>query len=122
MKIYKTFVKVFNGFVILLVIGIIWVRVFDKDSLNFYITDTSEGERLFEVRDCFTCHGISGKTPQVKEYPHLNGQPRAYLYTQMKDIKTGLRSNGMTSIMRVVVEKVREDELREISRYLNQVE
>lgn len=121
MKLYRIFVKVFNGFVILLVIGVLWVRVFDENSLSFYQTDTTEGARLFESRDCFTCHGVEGKVPQVEEYPHLYQQPRSYLQTQMKDIKSGQRANGMTSLMQVVIAKVREDEMREIARYLSQV-
>lgn len=122
MKYYRAFIKTFNSFVVLLIIGVIWVRVFDKDSLTFYMTDTSVGEKLYESRKCFTCHGVGGKDPQVAEYPHLNGQPSTYLFTQMKDIKSGLRSNGMTSVMKIVVEQVRDDELREIARYLSQVD
>ncbi len=122
MKYYRAFIKLFNTFVLILVIGVVWVRVFDEDSLSFYMTDTSVGEKLFEVRDCFTCHGIGGKDPQVTEYPHLNGQPETYLHTQIKDIRSGVRSNGMTSIMKVAVDQVRDDELREIARYLNQVD
>ncbi len=122
MKFYRAFIKIFNSFVVILIIGVIWVRVFDKDSLSFYMTDTTIGEKLFESRDCFTCHGIGGKDPQVAEYPHLNGQPGTYLHTQIKDIRSGFRSNGMTSIMKVAVDQVRDDELREIARYLNQVD
>lgn len=122
LRIYKAFIKIFNAFVILLILGVVWVRVLDKDSLSFYIADTTMGEKLFESRDCFTCHGTDGSEPQVAEYPHLNNQPRAYLHTQMSDIKSGRRSNGMTAVMRIVVEKVREDEMREIARYLSRVE
>lgn len=122
MKYYRAFIKIFNLFVVLLVMGVIWVRLLDKDSLSFYMTDTSIGEKLFESRNCFTCHGVGGKDPQVSEYPHLNGQPSTYLQTQIRDIRSGLRSNGMTSIMKVAVDEVRDDELREIARYLNQVD
>lgn len=117
-KIYKGFIKAFNGFVILLILGIVWVRVIDKDSLSFYMTDTTIGEKLYETRACFTCHGTAGRDPQLADYPHLNAQPSTYLHTQIKDIKSGRRANGMTAVMKIVVEEVREDEIREISRYL----
>lgn len=119
MKLYRYFVIIFNAFTILLFAAVAWVYFVDDDSISFYITDTKLGEKYFEERDCFTCHGTGGKEPQVAEYPHLNLQPRSYLLTQMRDIKSGHRSNGMTSIMQVVIDPVRKDEMREIARYLN---
>jgi cytochrome c553 len=45
---------------------------------------------------CAHCHGTDGNSTS-SAYPSLAGQPRDYLYRQMKDFKEGRRKNSMMS-------------------------
>lgn len=45
---------------------------------------------------CAHCHGTDGNSTS-SAYPSLAGQPREYLYRQMKDFKEGRRKNPMMS-------------------------
>jgi cytochrome c len=51
-------------------------------------------------------------------YPKLAGQNADYLFNQMKDIKSGARSNGMTAAMKGVMPVVSEEEMRAIANWL----
>ncbi|HEB87734.1 MAG TPA: cytochrome c, partial [Gammaproteobacteria bacterium] len=52
-------------------------------------------------------------------YPKLAGQNAAYLVTQMKDIKSGARSNGLTAVMKPIIAGVSDDEINAIAHYLS---
>lgn len=60
-------------------------------------------------------------------YPKLAGNREIYLYTQMKDILEGRRKNGNTDAMRGILpflqtNKITDEDLRSIAKYLSQVE
>ena len=61
-----------------------------------------DGAKLYFERTCIACHGPDAKTPILPEYPKLAGQNAPYMLQQMKDIKSGARSNGNTAAMRGV--------------------
>ncbi|MDN3379014.1 MULTISPECIES: c-type cytochrome [unclassified Pseudoalteromonas] len=81
----------------------------------------AEGEALYTAKLCQTCHGPEGKAPIMALYPKLNGQNKEYLLAQMKDIKSGARSNGMTAAMKAMVANVSEEEMAAIADYLANV-
>ena len=51
-------------------------------------------------------------------YPKLAGQNADYAFNQMKDIKSGARSNGQTAAMKGVMGLVSEEEMRAIADWL----
>lgn len=57
-----------------------------------------------KVQRCFECHGIGGASEQAK-YPILAGQHLHYLYVQLKDFKSGLRSNPEMSEIAATLSK-----------------
>ncbi|MCW8826701.1 MAG: cytochrome c [Gammaproteobacteria bacterium] len=67
---------------------------------------------------CSACHGKDAKTPLMPMYPKLAGQNSAYIVQQMKDIKSGARSNGMTAAMKGIMHMVNDDEIKAIADYL----
>ena len=77
-----------------------------------------DGATLYRERTCIACHGADAKTPILPEYPKLAGQNPAYTLQQMKDIKSGARSNGNTPAMRGVMHLVNEAEMEVLSQYL----
>jgi cytochrome c len=78
-----------------------------------------DGATLYAQRTCIACHGPDAKTPILPEYPKLAGQNPAYMLQQMKDIKSGARSNGNTAAMRGVMHLVTEDEMEVLAQYLS---
>ncbi|MEI8642145.1 c-type cytochrome [Pseudoalteromonas sp. Hal099] len=79
----------------------------------------ADGEALYTQKMCQTCHGAEGKAPIMGAYPKINGQNKDYLVAQMKDIKSGARSNGMTAAMKAMVATVTDEELEAIADYLS---
>jgi cytochrome c len=68
---------------------------------------------------CTACHGKDAKSPLMNTYPKLAGQNEGYLLQQMKDIKSGARSNGQTAAMKGVMHLVNDDEMAAIAKYLS---
>ncbi|ATC83662.1 MULTISPECIES: c-type cytochrome [Pseudoalteromonas] len=81
----------------------------------------ADGEALYTQKMCQTCHGAEGKAPIMGAYPKINGQNKDYLVAQMKDIKSGARSNGMTAAMKAMVATVTDEEFEAIADYLSKV-
>jgi len=83
---------------------------------------TPDGATLYRERTCIACHGVDAKTPILPEYPKTAGQSAPYLFQQMKDIKSGARSNGNTAAMRGVMHLVTEEEMKVLADYLASLE
>ena len=81
----------------------------------------ADGEALYTQKMCQTCHGAEGKAPIMGACPKINGQNKDYLVAQMKDIKSGARSNGMTAAMKAMVATVTDEEFEAIADYLSKV-
>ena len=77
-----------------------------------------DGATLFKERTCIACHGADAKTPILPIYPKLAGQGAEYTLQQMKDIKSGARSNGDTAAMKGIMFLVNEEEMKILSEYL----
>ena len=88
-----------------------------KDSVAL----TGKGADAYKSRNCHTCHGDVGKTPIVPNYPVLAGQNPLYALSQMRAIKSGERSSGMSMVMKALVAEVPDDELIAIAEYLHSV-
>jgi cytochrome c len=78
----------------------------------------ADGAALFKAKTCWSCHGKDAKTPLMPFYPSLAGQNADYAFNQMKDIKSGARSNGQTAAMKGVMGLVNEEEMRIIADWL----
>jgi len=81
--------------------------------------ETLDGATLYATKTCIACHGPDAKTPLLPEYPRLAGQNAAYTLQQMKDIKSGARSNGNTPAMKGVMHLVNEAEMQVLSEWLS---
>jgi len=77
-----------------------------------------DGAQLYMQRTCIACHGADAKTTILPEYPKLAGQNADYAFQQMKDIKSGARSNGNTAAMKGVMHLVTEPEMRRLADYI----
>jgi len=78
-----------------------------------------DGAALYKSKTCFTCHGKDGKTPIMPGYPYIAGQNREYVLQQLKDIKSGARSNGQSAAMKGVMGLVSDEEMEALAEYIS---
>jgi cytochrome c len=81
----------------------------------------ADGATLFKERTCWSCHGKDAKTPILPNYPRLAGQNAAYMEQQMKDIKSGARSNGQTAAMKGIMFLVNDADIKQLADYLSKL-
>jgi cytochrome c553 len=75
------------------------------------------GAQLYQTKGCMACHGADAKTP-LSNYPKLAGLNAAYSIVQMTDIKSGVRNNGQSAVMKAIMETVSEEEIQSIAQWL----
>ncbi|MFQ5661560.1 MAG: c-type cytochrome [Gammaproteobacteria bacterium] len=83
-------------------------------------TLAADGKALYTQKLCVTCHGEAGNKPIMPQYPKLAGQNKEYMLQQIKDIKSGQRSNGMSAAMKALVANVGDEDIDAIADYLSQ--
>ncbi|MCG8087630.1 MAG: cytochrome c [Candidatus Thiodiazotropha taylori] len=82
-------------------------------------TQAADGAELYKTKTCWSCHGKDAQSPIMPIYPKLAGQNADYAYNQMKDIKSGVRSNGQSAAMKGVMGLVTDEEMRAIADWLS---
>ncbi len=82
-------------------------------------TSASADAALYAAKLCATCHGADANSPIQPVYPKLAGQSSAYCQQQVKDIKSGARSNGISAAMKPLVAAVSDEEIAKICDYLS---
>jgi len=80
-----------------------------------------DGAKLYMEKSCVSCHGKGANKPLTPVYPKLAGQSAGYAEQQMKDIKSGARSNGQTAAMKGVMHLVDDEEIKALSLYLSKL-
>ncbi|MEB8430634.1 cytochrome c [Cocleimonas sp. KMM 6892] len=78
----------------------------------------ADGEALYASKGCLACHGADGKSPIAPAYPKVVGQSKEYTEQQMKDIKSGVRSNGQSAVMKGIMAAVTDEEIKAIAEFL----
>ncbi len=87
-------------------------------SLLSHSAMSMDAAELFKERTCIACHGDKGRVPIMDEYPKLAGQTEIYLLTQMKDIKSGARTNAHAVAMTNVMHMISDEEMATIAKWL----
>jgi len=87
-------------------------------SLLPYPALSMDAPTLYKERTCIACHGAEGKATAMDEYPKLAGQSELYLLAQMKDIKSGTRSNAHSVAMKNVMHLISDEEMATIANWL----
>jgi cytochrome c len=82
------------------------------------LTHAADGAALYKSKTCIACHGKDAKTPVMPTYPKIAGQNEAYVLQQMKDIKSGARSNGQSAAMKGVMHLVSDEEMQALAKYV----
>jgi cytochrome c len=80
-----------------------------------------DGAKLYQEKTCVACHGKDAKKTLMPTYPKLAGQNAAYAEQQMKDIKSGVRSNSQSAAMKGVMHLVSDEEIKALADYLSKL-
>lgn len=80
----------------------------------------SAGLRLYREKTCNTCHGETGTEPLLPDYPIIAQLGEEYALKQMKDIKSGARDHGQTSVMKPIIEGVSDDEMAILAKFIDE--
>ena len=70
------------------------------------------------VAACMGCHSPSGKGNGPAGWPSLKGQQPAYLLAQLQNFQQGSRSNDSGKMMRNVVVRMSEMEMKSVAAYI----
>jgi cytochrome c len=81
----------------------------------------ADGAKLYAEKTCTACHGKDGNKPLMPDYPKIAGQNKAYVEKQMKDIKSGARSNGNSAAMKGVMAIVSDEEIKTLAEFVAQM-
>jgi len=81
----------------------------------------ADGAAVYKDKTCVACHGKDAKTPLLPNYPRIAGQNKAYIIQQMKDIKSGARSNGQTAAMKGIMHLVSDEEIEAVADYVSKL-
>ena len=83
------------------------------------------GEKIYRagnadsgVSACMACHGPSGKGNPAAKYPSVTGQWAEYTSAQLMAFKSGARANDLNSVMRDVAAKMTDEEVKDVSDYI----
>ncbi len=79
----------------------------------------SAGAALFRTKTCATCHGPQGSKPIMPDYPEIAGQSADYARQQMRDIKSGARSNGQSIAMKGIMHMVSDEEIVLLAEHIS---
>lgn len=68
---------------------------------------------------CIACHGPKGNGMLGVGYPKISGQHAEYTATQLKAYRSGERSGGQAAIMQNIAQKLSDDEIQALSKYVS---
>ncbi len=73
------------------------------------------GDLTREVSACIACHGPSGDGNLPAAFPLIKSQQPDYLIKTLNDFKTGARTSNPDNIMRMIAQKMSEEEIKAVS-------
>lgn len=74
------------------------------------------------VAACMGCHSPSGKGNGPAGWPSLKGQYPEYVVTQLQNFKQGLRANDSGRMMRNIVVRMSDSEMKSVAAYIAGIE
>ena len=76
------------------------------------------GNLEYKIQACIACHGPNGQGNFPAAIPSLSGQHSTYIYTQLKNFQNKQRSNDSNKMMRNIVYRMSDDEMKAVSEYI----
>ena len=71
---------------------------------------------------CASCHGAKGVSPIDDTIPIIGGQHFYYIYTQLKDMASGLRATPPNEMMASIAANYDKKQMKRLSQYFSEQE
>ena len=71
---------------------------------------------------CASCHGAKGASPIDDTIPIIGGQHFYYIYTQLKDMASGLRATPPNEMMASIAANYDKKQMKRLSQYFSEQE
>jgi len=79
----------------------------------------SEGLKDKSIPACSSCHGDDALGNKEAVYPSLASQHEEYLVKALKDFREGKRKNDKEQVMKDIVSKLSDKEIKALAKYLS---
>jgi cytochrome c553 len=76
------------------------------------------GNMEIKIQACISCHGPNGQGNYAAAIPMLSGQHSQYTYQQLKNFQTSMRSNDYNKMMRNIVHRMTDEEMKAVASYI----
>jgi cytochrome c553 len=76
------------------------------------------GNMEIKMQACISCHGPNGQGNYAAAIPMLSGQHAQYTYQQLKNFQTSTRSNDYNKMMRNIVHRMTDEEMKAVASYI----
>lgn len=76
------------------------------------------GNMEYKIQACIACHGPTGDGNGPAAIPVLSGQHAEYIYSQLKNFQKNIRTNDPNKMMRNIVHRMTDDEMKSVSQYI----
>ncbi len=70
------------------------------------------------ITSCISCHGPDGKGMGLAGFPVISGQHADYTISQLKMFRDGSRANDLNGMMRDIAQKLNDEEIEILAKYL----
>tara|TARA_Y100000389_G_scaffold112717_1_gene109776 strand:- start:942 stop:1556 length:615 start_codon:yes stop_codon:yes gene_type:complete len=76
------------------------------------------GNMEIKMQACISCHGPNGQGNYAAAIPMLSGQHSQYTYQQLKNFQASKRSNDYNKMMRNIVHRMTDEEMKAVASYI----
>ena len=76
------------------------------------------GNMDIKMQACISCHGPNGQGNYAAAIPMLSGQHSQYTYQQLKNFQISSRSNDYNKMMRNIVHRMTDEEMKAVASYI----
>ena len=76
------------------------------------------GNMDIKIQACISCHGPNGQGNYAAAIPMLSGQHSQYTYQQLKNFQSSMRSNDNNKMMRNIVHRMTDEEMKAVASYI----
>ncbi len=76
------------------------------------------GNMEIKMQACISCHGPNGQGNYAAAIPMLSGQHSQYTYQQLKNFQASIRSNDYNKMMRNIVHRMTDEEMKAVASYI----
>ena len=76
------------------------------------------GNMEIKIQACISCHGPNGQGNYAAAIPMLSGQHSQYTYQQLKNFQASVRANDYNKMMRNIVHRMTDEEMKAVASYI----